>query len=121
MGLQWAWACAAGATAAGSAIMAKVAGPVERWDCKVACYASVVLCNVVMWSFYVRSLMALTSLQATVVNFASNFLLSGLAGFLLFNEPAHLQWFLGAAFIVLGIWFVSNASKEMADNSSKKD
>lgn len=63
----------------------------ERWDGKVACYAIMVLCNVVMWSFYVRSLKALTSLQATVVNFASNFLLSGMAGFLLFNEPAHFQ------------------------------
>lgn len=121
MGIQWAWACAAGATAAASAVMAKIASPLERRDYKVACYASVVLCNVIMWSLYVRSLKALTSLQATVVNFASNFLLSGLAGFLLFNEPAHLQWFLGAAFIVLGIWFVSHASKETADDVSKKD
>ncbi|BBN06781.1 hypothetical protein MPTK1_3g23850 [Marchantia polymorpha subsp. ruderalis] len=113
MGLAWGWACAAGACAATSAIMAKLASPLERWDFKVACYAIVVLCNVSMWSLYVRSLTALSSLQATVVNFGSNFLLSGLAGFLIFSEPAHFEWFAGAGFILAGIWVISNAGEEL--------
>lgn len=39
-----------------------------------------------MWGCYVNSLRALSSLQATVTNFAMNFLSSGLAGFFLFGE-----------------------------------
>lgn len=49
-------------------------------------YGLVVLFNVVMWGCYVNSLKALSSLQATVTNFATNFLTSGLAGFFLFQE-----------------------------------
>lgn len=66
-----------------------------------------------------RSLKALTSLQATVLNFASNFLISGLAGFLCFNEALHGQWFLGAFLIVLGILLLSKADKEPKDNTLK--
>jgi hypothetical protein len=40
-----------------------------------------------MWGCYVNSLKALSSLQATVTNFAANFLSSGLAGYFLFEEP----------------------------------
>ncbi|KAJ0786031.1 putative transmembrane protein [Helianthus annuus] len=47
----------------------------------------VILFNVMMWGCYVNSLKALSSLQATVTNFATNFLSSGLAGFFLFEEP----------------------------------
>jgi hypothetical protein len=40
-----------------------------------------------MWGCYVNSLKALSSLQATVTNFAANFISSGLAGYFLFHEP----------------------------------
>ena len=46
-----------------------------------------VLFNVTMWGCYVNSLKALSSLQATVTNFAANFISSGLAGYFLFHEP----------------------------------
>lgn len=54
-------------------------------------YGCVVIFNVTMWGCYVNSLKALSSLQATVTNFATNFLSSGLAGFLLFQEPLPIQ------------------------------
>lgn len=47
----------------------------------------VVFCNAIMWGCYVNSLKALSSLQATVTNFATNFISSGLAGYFLFEEP----------------------------------
>ena len=49
-------------------------------------YGLVILFNVTMWGCYVNSLKALSSLQATVTNFATNFLSSGLAGYFLFGE-----------------------------------
>ncbi|XP_042454105.1 uncharacterized protein LOC122038423 isoform X2 [Zingiber officinale] len=54
-------------------------------------YGLVILFNVMMWGCYVNSLKALSSLQATVTNFAANFLTSGLAGFFLFKEPLPSQ------------------------------
>lgn len=102
-------AVAAGGAAATAAIFAKFASPETRWELRVACYGGVVACNVAMWTLYVRSLTCLPSLQATVFNFAANFLLSGLAGFLLFGESAHFQWLLGASLIVMGITVLSKA------------
>lgn len=49
-------------------------------------FSLVIFFNVTMWGCYVNSLKALSSLQATVTNFATNFLSSGLAGFFLFEE-----------------------------------
>lgn len=49
-------------------------------------YGLVLFFNVTMWGCYINSLKALSSLQATVTNFATNFLSSGLAGFFLFQE-----------------------------------
>ncbi|KAL1294488.1 hypothetical protein AAHE18_19G145000 [Arachis hypogaea] len=47
-------------------------------------YAFVALFNVTMWGCFVNSLKSLSSLQATVTNFATNFISSGLAGFFFF-------------------------------------
>ncbi|KAK6938928.1 LOW QUALITY PROTEIN: hypothetical protein RJ641_032436, partial [Dillenia turbinata] len=49
-------------------------------------YGMVIRFNVTMWGCYVNTLKALSSRQATVTNFATNFLSSGLAGFFLFGE-----------------------------------
>ncbi|URD79325.1 cell growth defect factor 2 [Musa troglodytarum] len=87
-------------------------------------YGLVILFNVIMWGCYVNSLKALSSLQATVTNFAANFLTSGLAGFFLFKEPLSSQllflivhgnykdheWFVGAFFIILGVFVLSKSS-----------
>ncbi|KAF8038045.1 hypothetical protein BT93_B0796 [Corymbia citriodora subsp. variegata] len=54
-------------------------------------YGFVILFNVTMWGCYVNSLKSLSSLQATVTNFSTNFLTSGLAGFFLFDESLRYQ------------------------------
>ncbi|KAJ7957837.1 Cell growth defect factor 2 [Quillaja saponaria] len=72
----------------------------------------VILFNVTMWVCYVNSLKALSSLQATVTNFAINFISSGLAGFFLFAEAISLQWFAGALLIVIGVLVLSKSSNE---------
>lgn len=81
-------------------------------------YGCVILFNVTMWGCYINSLKALSSLQATVTNFATNFLSSGLAGFLLFQEPLPIQWFAGASLIVLGVIVLSKSSIEKKTHAS---
>jgi drug/metabolite transporter (DMT)-like permease len=73
-------------------------------------YGLVVICNVVMWACYVNSLRALSSLQATVTNFAANFLSSGLAGLFLFQESLSFRWFAGALSITTGVLILSKSS-----------
>ncbi|URD79326.1 cell growth defect factor 2 [Musa troglodytarum] len=114
----YAWALSAGLNAALAAVSAKfVPSQFPR-------YGLVILFNVIMWGCYVNSLKALSSLQATVTNFAANFLTSGLAGFFLFKEPLSSQllflivhgnykdheWFVGAFFIILGVFVLSKSS-----------
>nr|GMD98440.1 Drug/metabolite transporter [Ipomoea batatas] len=101
------------ASAIGAGICAALAAVAAKFfSSQVLKYGMVVLCNVIMWGCYVNSLKALSSLQATVTNFATNFLSSGLAGFLLFKEPLPLQWFAGAALIVAGVFVMSKSSIE---------
>ncbi|XP_027152099.1 uncharacterized protein LOC113752167 [Coffea eugenioides] len=83
----YAWAVSAGFNAALTAIAAK------HFSSQLVRYGLVIVLNALMWGCYVNSLKALSSLQATVTNFAMNFLSSGLAGFFLFKEVLPFQDF----------------------------
>ncbi|KAK7318925.1 hypothetical protein RJT34_03633 [Clitoria ternatea] len=100
------WALSAGFNAALAAISAKL--PIHQF----LRYALILLFNVTMWASYVNSLKALSSLQATVTNFATNFISSGLAGFFFFHESLSFQWFAGALLIIIGVVILSNSSIE---------
>ncbi|CAI9103577.1 OLC1v1002088C1 [Oldenlandia corymbosa var. corymbosa] len=101
----YAWAVLAGFNAALAAIAAKF------FSSQVVKYGLVIILNAVMWGCYVNSLKALSSLQATVTNFATNFISSGLAGYFLFEEGLQFQWFAGATLIVVGVIVLSKSSK----------
>ncbi|KAI4995368.1 hypothetical protein ZWY2020_035271 [Hordeum vulgare] len=103
----YAWALAAGLNAALAAISAKFFAPM------LLKYGMVILFNVTMWGCYVNSLKALSSLQATVTNFAANFISSGLAGYFLFQEPLPSKWFAGASLIILGVFILSKSTHQL--------
>lgn len=105
------WAVSAGLTAALAAISAKL------FTSQIVRYGLVVLFNVTMWGCYVNSLKALSSLQATVTNFATNFLTSGLAGYFLFEEALSFRWFAGAMLIVVGVLVLSKSSIERKEST----
>ncbi|XP_042011408.1 uncharacterized protein LOC121759900 [Salvia splendens] len=107
----YAWAISAGFNAALAAISAKFFSSQLK-------YALVVLFNVIMWGCYVNSMKSLSALQATVTNFATNFLTSGMSGYILFNESLPLKWFAGAALIVIGVVVLSKSSIEKKAHTS---
>ncbi|EYU38845.1 hypothetical protein ABFS82_03G066800 [Erythranthe guttata] len=107
----YAWAVSAGLNAALAAISAKFFSSQLK-------YGLVVFFNVVMWGCYVNSMKSLSSLQATVTNFATNFLSSGLSGLFLFEEALPVKWFAGAALIVIGVVVLSKSSIEKKTHSS---
>ncbi|XP_022766516.1 uncharacterized protein LOC111311406 [Durio zibethinus] len=106
----YAWAISAGFNAAFAAVSAKLFLP------PLLRYGLILIFNVIMWGCYVNSLKALSSLQATVTNFATNFLTSGIAGFFLFDELLSFKWFAGALFIVLGVLILGKSSVETKAN-----
>ncbi|CAL1372902.1 unnamed protein product [Linum trigynum] len=108
-GKGYAFAVFAGLNAAFAAIAAIAA---KFFSFYIIRYGLVVVFNVTMWGCYVNSLKALSSLQATVTNFATNFISSGLAGSFLFNESLSSKWFAGAFLIVVGVIILSNSSIE---------
>ncbi|XP_020095216.1 uncharacterized protein LOC109714898 [Ananas comosus] len=105
------WALAAGINAALAAVAAKF------FSSQILKYGFVICFNLIMWGCYVNSLKALSSLQATVTNFAANFLSSGLAGYFLFEERLPARWFAGAALIIVGVLILSKSSVEQKSNS----
>ncbi|XP_010919157.3 uncharacterized protein [Elaeis guineensis] len=100
----YAWAVAAGLNAALAAVSAKF------FTLPLLKYVLVIFFNVTMWGCFVNSLKALSSLQATVTNFATNFVSSGLAGYFLFEEPLPSRWFAGAVLIILGVFILSQSN-----------
>ncbi|XP_031477117.1 uncharacterized protein LOC116248461 [Nymphaea colorata] len=108
----YAWAVFAGICAALAAVSAKSFPSSLHWRWHFLKYGLVISCNMVMWGCHVNSLKLLSSLQATVTNFATNFLASGISGFILFREPLSSQWFLGAFLILLGVFVMSKSSIE---------
>ncbi|XP_068646512.1 uncharacterized protein [Aristolochia californica] len=113
-GIGYAWAISAGLNAALAAVSAKL------FSSLLLKYGLVIFFNVTMWGCYVNSLKALPSLLATVTNFATNFLMSGLAGFFLFEEPLPSRWFAGALLIVLGVLILSKSTIDRKEGSDLK-
>ena len=77
--------------------------------------------NALMVSLFVRSLHRSGTTIATVLNTASNFLVSALIGWAVFGESLTLQWFCGASLIVAGVLIVGGAAAHPEDRHKAKD
>ncbi|XP_070574659.1 transmembrane protein 42-like [Ptychodera flava] len=87
------------------------------------CFAMIFLFNAMMWTLFVKSLRKCSSsLEATLINTATNFFVSGVMGQMLFGETMSLLWWFGASLIVIGLLFVHRgtaASEESSEESAK--
>ncbi|KAI7890414.1 uncharacterized protein EV154DRAFT_386562, partial [Mucor mucedo] len=67
------------------------------------CFALIFACNSIMWTTFTKALNAApSSVQVSIVNGAVNFSASAILGYLVFNEPLALRWWIGASFILAG-------------------
>ncbi|CAM9143508.1 unnamed protein product [Ascophyllum nodosum] len=80
--------------------------------------AGMFLVNAVMLSMYLKALEISGSTVATVTNCATNFLLSGVLGRMLFGEHLSFLWFCGASLVVSGVMLVVVGT---SDKTSRKD
>ncbi|XP_020585234.1 uncharacterized protein LOC110027923 isoform X3 [Phalaenopsis equestris] len=108
----YSWAVAAGINAALAAVSAKL------FSSLLLKYGLVLFFNATMWGCYINSLKVLSSLQATVTNFATNFISSGLAGFFLFQEPlpSRVHFLSSSAFSFSASQILRRSQAKIEDN-----
>jgi drug/metabolite transporter (DMT)-like permease len=107
-------------TSTAGLMVEEYAGPALR----AGCFGMIIVCNMVMWNLFVKSMNLSSSVTATVVNSATNFFSSALLGHLLFSEPLPAAWWIGSAFIVAGLFFLARGdtttSSSSADTASRR-
>ncbi|OAD66470.1 hypothetical protein PHYBLDRAFT_119253, partial [Phycomyces blakesleeanus NRRL 1555(-)] len=88
---------------------------------RVLCFCLIFGCNSLMWTLFTKSLnTAPSSVQVTIVNGAVNFSASAILGFLIFEEPLALRWWVGAGFILAGTIILSQSQKKLENKKSSK-
>ena len=88
---------------------------------RIICFGMIFLCNALMWTIYVKALQKCSStVEATLINTASNLTFTAAFGFVLFGESLSLLWWIGMSFIVVGMCLIINGN-EISDEPGKKD
>ena len=80
----------------------------------------ILLFNSVMLSLYVQVLQEVSALQASLLAFVCNYLISTVVGIMLFGESISPMWALGAFLMTLGALRITQAPKAKARRKSSK-
>lgn len=77
--------------------------------------------NAMVWRYFVKGLHSNDSstLVPTVISTASNFIVSGFLGSLVFKEDVNMLWLIGAIMIFSGLYCIIS-EEEMLDETKKK-
>ncbi|XP_004522135.1 uncharacterized protein LOC101457428 [Ceratitis capitata] len=74
--------------------------------------ALMLICNVLNWRYFLKALQCTEqTLTATVLTAATNYMFSFLLGAIVYGEKVTMLSTLGAAFIIVGLWFLCKAQK----------
>ncbi|ESO93130.1 hypothetical protein LOTGIDRAFT_232853 [Lottia gigantea] len=84
------------------------------------CLIAVFLSNALMWTFFTKSLQYLSSIQATITNTSTNFLVSAIIGKILFKELLPILWWIGSVFILLGLLLIHKDGQKTKEIKEKK-
>lgn len=102
----------AGCFAAGAGISAKLISspilPLPPYINTTLCVTSLILCNILMWLSFTTAMQGMRTVTATSATTTVNFLVSGLAGWVLFGELLGLSWWVGVSFIVAGVLLLNS-------------
>ena len=92
---------------------------IDHFPLRVVVFVFLILLNSVMLSLYVKVLQLVSALQASLLAFVCNYLISTFVGVLLFGESVSVKWLLGAAIMTSGAARV--AMGKHSCNSKKLD
>ncbi|KAF7886259.1 hypothetical protein EAF00_010362 [Botryotinia globosa] len=74
--------------------------------------------NGIMWTLFTKALARGTStVQVSIINTSSNFMITAVLGFIIFSESLPPLWFLGAALLVAGNVIIGRREEEEKGNS----
>ncbi|KAI8374002.1 hypothetical protein EDC96DRAFT_572316 [Choanephora cucurbitarum] len=83
------------------------------------CFGLIFACNSIMWTTFTKALnRSPSSVQVSIVNGAVNFSTSAILGYVVFQEPLALRWWIGASFILAGTILLSQSQQK---HSKQKD
>ncbi|XP_060076405.1 transmembrane protein 42-like [Ylistrum balloti] len=93
-----------------------------KWYIQGVCFGLIFISNALMWTCFTKSLQLCTSsLEATVINTATNFLVSALIGWMFFHEGLSLKWWIGSLLILLGLMLIHRGGDETTPQKHHKD
>jgi len=77
--------------------------------------------NAMVWRYFVKGLHSTdaSTLVPTVISTASNFIISGLLGFLIFNEATNVMWWLGALMIMSGFYCILSEDERKPESHAE--
>ncbi|KAI8371027.1 hypothetical protein BD560DRAFT_489554 [Blakeslea trispora] len=86
------------------------------------CFALIFACNSIMWTMFTKALNSSpSSVQVSIVNGAVNFSTSAIMGYLVFQEPLALRWWIGASFILAGTILLSQSQQRHTNDKQKSE
>jgi len=89
---------------------------------RMICFGMIFLCNAMMWTVFVKAMQKCAStVEATLINTASNLTFTAILGYLLFAESLALLWWIGMTFIVVGMCFIMYDSEQSESGTVKKE
>jgi uncharacterized membrane protein len=83
-------------------------------------FASLMLIsNAMVWRYFVKGLHSTESstLVPTVISTASNFMISGFLGTIVFQEPTNFTWWMGAMMIFAGLFCIISEEEKVEDKN----
>ncbi|XP_057654014.1 transmembrane protein 42 [Diorhabda carinulata] len=90
---------------------------------RISFFALMLITNTTSLTFFVKALQQTASINATLITSATNYIVTALVGFILFNETTSLYWWSGISLILIGlVLIVSNTTEQRTTrNEEKKD
>lgn len=74
---------------------------------RLLCIVMVILCNVIMWITFMKSLHASPSVAfAMIFNTTANYVITGAFSILVFGEYLKYTWYLGIVCMLVGVAFI---------------
>lgn len=77
------------------------------WIVRITCIIVMFSCKIFVIGYYLKAFETNNTVVVIVMAAASNFLVSGLLGQIVFGELLTVKWYGGSVFIFFGMWFVS--------------
>ncbi|XP_021339923.1 transmembrane protein 42-like isoform X2 [Mizuhopecten yessoensis] len=90
------------------------------WYLQGLCFGLIFVSNALMWTCFTKSLqLCPSSLEATVINTATNFIVSALIGWMFFHEILSLKWWIGSLLILSGLMLIHRGSDQTIQKGHK--